>query len=106
MIPLAPHLKTRVCIPPVDFRKQADGLAALCRSRFSADPLDGCLYVFRNRSGTMLRVLVHDGVGVWLVTRRFSRGKLSFWPAADDATLHPMLAQELSVILYQGDPKT
>ena len=41
-----------------------------------------------------------------IVTRRFSRGKLSFWPAADDATLHPMLAQELSVILYQGDPKT
>ena len=105
MIQLVPHLKIRLCVPPVDFRKHLDGLAAICRHRFDADPLDGCVYAFRNRSGTMLRLLVHDGIGAWLITRRFSRGKVSFWPTADEASLHPMLAHELAVILYHGDPK-
>lgn len=104
MIQLVPHLKILVCVPPVDFRKQLDGLAAVCRQRLDADPLNGCVYVFRNRSGTMLRLVVHDGVGAWLITRRFSRGRVSFWPSAD-AALHPLLAHELAVILYQGDPK-
>lgn len=73
MIQLVPHLKIRVCVPPVDFRKHLDGLAAVCRHRFDADPLDGCVSAFRNRSGTMLRLLVYDGIGAWLITRRFSR---------------------------------
>ena len=51
-------------------------------------------------------VLVHDGVGAWLITRRFSRGKVTFWPSADETTLHPLLAHELAVMLYNGDPRT
>ena len=104
MIQLVPHLKVLVCVPWVDFRNGLDGLASICRQRFQADPLDGAVYVFRNRSGTCVKMIVHDGVGGWLITRRFSRGMLAYWPSADDAVLHPLVAHELSVMLYHGDP--
>ena len=32
---------------PVDFRKGAEGLAALVREIVQADPFDGAIYVFR-----------------------------------------------------------
>jgi transposase len=32
---------------PVDFRKGADGLAALVRETMGADPFSGAVYVFR-----------------------------------------------------------
>ncbi len=32
---------------PVDFRKRAEGLAALVRESMQADPFSGAVYVFR-----------------------------------------------------------
>jgi transposase len=104
VLQLVPHLKVFVCIAPVDFRNGLDGLGGVCRRRFDVDPLDGSIFVFRNRAGTCLKMIVHDGVGGWLITRRFSRGKLAYWPSADDTVLHPLVAHELAVMLYNGDP--
>ena len=36
-------------------------------------------YLFANRRGNRMRVLVHDGIGVWLAARRLNQGK-SVWP--------------------------
>jgi hypothetical protein len=38
------------------------------------------------------------------VTRRFSQGRLRWWPEDQDTPLHPLGAQQLSVLLYQGLP--
>jgi transposase len=40
-----------VATKPVDFRKGAEGLAALVREVLQADPFDGAIYVFRARRG-------------------------------------------------------
>ena len=34
-----------------------------------------CAYLFANRRATRMKVLVHDGVGIWLATRRLHQGK-------------------------------
>ena len=34
--------------------------------RFARNPLDGAIYVFRNRTGTTLKLLCYDGQGFWL----------------------------------------
>jgi transposase len=68
------------------------------------DPFSGALFVFRNRRGTALKMLCYDGVGYWLVTRRLSQGRIRWWPQAQDAQLHPLQAQQLSVLLYNGLP--
>jgi transposase len=36
-------------------------------------------YLFANRRGTRRKVLVHDGIGVWLAARRLNQGKF-VWP--------------------------
>ncbi|MFJ4053989.1 IS66 family insertion sequence element accessory protein TnpB [Pseudomonas sp. NPDC089743] len=34
-----------------------------------------CAYLFANRRANRMKVLVDDGVGVWLAARRFNQGK-------------------------------
>lgn len=40
-------VRVMVATRPVDFRKGADGLAALVRESMAADPFSGAVYVFR-----------------------------------------------------------
>lgn len=105
MIQLVPQLKILLAVEPVDFRKGIDTLAAVCKQRLAQDPLSGTLFVFRNRRGTALKMLVYDGAGYWLFLRRFSQGKLCWWPELKDDLLHPLAAQQLSVLLYHGHPE-
>jgi len=61
MIQLVPQLKILIACEPVDFRKGIDSLAAVCRARLEQNPFSGTMFVFRNRSGTALKLLVYDG---------------------------------------------
>jgi transposase len=36
-------------------------------------------YLFANRNATRMKVLVHDGIGVWLAARRLHQGRF-VWP--------------------------
>jgi transposase len=94
-----------LAVEPVDFRKGIDSLAALCRDQWQQDPFSGTLFVFRNRNATALKLLVYDGRGFWLCWRRLSQGRLSWWPTANAAALHPLAAPQLMVLLYQGHPE-
>jgi len=105
MIQLIPHLRVLLACQPVDFRNGIDGLAALCQRVLEEDPFSGTLFVFRNRRGTALRLLCYDGLGFWLVTRRLSQGHIRWWPTDSDAPLHPLEAQQLAVLLYNGLPE-
>ena len=104
MIQLIPQLKILLACQPVDFRRGIDALAALCRKEFDSDPMSGTLYVFRNRRGTALKMLCYDGVGWWLITRRYSSGRIRWWPDQPETLVHPLAAQQLAVLLYQGLP--
>jgi transposase len=59
-----------VAIEAVDGRKGIDSLAQLCQEKLQADPFSGCLFVFRSRRGTSIRILVYDGQGFWLAQKR------------------------------------
>ncbi len=104
MIQIIPQLKILLCYEPVDFRKGVDALVALCKHHLAEDPFSGALFVFRNRRGTALKILIYDGLGFWLVLRRFSEGRIRWWPASINEKLHPLAAQQLSVLLYNGHP--
>ena len=45
---LTGDIKVLVATQPVDFRKQADSLAALVQTALGADPFSGAVYVFRS----------------------------------------------------------
>ena len=64
---------------PVDFRKQIDGLAALCEIELRETPLDGTLFVFRNRRGTACKMLIWTYGGFTLLYKKLERGRFR-WP--------------------------
>ena len=102
MIQVTPQMRILVAVEPVDFRKGIDGLAGICRS-LDLDPLSGCLFVFRSRSGASLRILAYDSQGYWLCQKRLSKGRFRFWPKAGE-TLHPLAAHELQALLWNKAP--
>jgi transposase len=61
-------VRVLVATKPVDFRKGADGLAALVRDTMGADPFSGTVYVFRAKRADRVKLVFWDGTGVfsWL----------------------------------------
>ena len=81
MLQLTPQSRVFLAVAPADFRRGIDGLAALCRQRLGENPMEGAVFVFRNRRGTSLKLLCYDGQGFWLCQKRLSQGRLSWWPS-------------------------
>ena len=103
MLQLSPQSRIFVAVEPVDFRRGIDGLAAACRRTLGQNPLGGALYVFRNRRATALKILVYDGQGYWLCTKRLSQGRFQWWPRAEGAST-ALAARELQILLWNGHP--
>jgi transposase len=105
MIQVPPNATIVVMHAPINFRAGIDGTAAIARLVLEKDPMDGALFVFRNKRGHMLRVLFFDGSGFWLCTKRLSKGCFSGWPTGDGTSrCSPLLARELQVLIWGGDP--
>jgi transposase len=97
-------MRVLVAIEAVDFRKGIDGLARLARDRLASDPFSGCVFVFRNRRATSVKILVFDGQGFWICQKRLSSGKFRHWPdGRDQRHSARMKAHELGVLLNAGD---
>jgi transposase len=101
MIQVTPQMRILVAVEPADFRKGIDGLAKLAREELESDPFSGCIFVFRNRRGTAVKILVYDGQGFWLCQKRLSQGRFRFWPSGK--TVRGLEAHELQVLLCAGD---
>jgi hypothetical protein len=93
MLQITPQMRILVAVEAVDFRKGIDSLAELCRAKLNADPFSGCLFVFRSRRATSIKVLVYDGQGFWLATKRLSKGRFRWWPqVAEEGAEEPTRA--------------
>jgi transposase len=104
MIQITPQMRILVAIAPVDFRAGIDGLAQVCRAALGQDPMLGALFVFRNRRGTSIKVLMYDGQGFWLCQKRLSSGRFRHWPTDGGQAMRALQAYELSLLLWGGDP--
>lgn len=104
MLQLSPQSRVFVAVEPADFRRGIDGLATLCRQRLQENPMGGAIFVFRNRRGTSLKLLCYDGQGFWLCQKRFSQGRLNWWPTSAQ-TRERLAARELQILLWNGNPK-
>ena len=66
-----------LAVEPLDMRAGPDtALARVVRVFGEARPHHA--YLFANRRATRLKVLVHDGFGVWLCARRLHQGKFDW----------------------------
>jgi len=104
MIQVTPQMRIVVAVEAVDFRKGIDGLVGICRGALQMDPFHGYLFVFRNRRGTSLKILMYDGQGYWVCQKRLSRGRFWWWPKAGDGAVRNLAAHQLQTLLWNGDP--
>jgi transposase len=105
LIQIAPQIRILVAVEPIDGRKGIDRLAQLCRDKLSSDPFSGSLFIFRSRRGTAIKLLMFDGQGFWLATKRLSKGRFRWWPTGSEPArvLRPHQAQ---LLLAAANPET
>ncbi len=60
MIQITPHMRIMLAVEPADFRKGIDGLSGICRKVLHEDPFGGSVFIFRNRTGTSIKILIYD----------------------------------------------
>ena len=104
MLSISPQMRILVAVDCVDFRKGIDGLAGVCQNHLKCDPLSGCVFVFRNRRSTAMKILVYDGQGFWLCQKRLSKGHFQWWPESAAEAVRELEARDLQLMVWNGDP--
>ncbi len=64
---------------PLDMRAGTETILAQVVQIFGAAQPHHA-YLFANQRGNRLKVLVHDGYGVWRANRRLNQGRFQLWP--------------------------
>lgn len=81
-----------LAVVPVDMRRGIDGLSSIVQQALGQPPCAGAAFIFRNRAGNRLRLLVWDGNGVWLCQRRLHQGSF-VWPKVTDSCFEVSIEQ-------------
>jgi transposase len=97
MMTFPPGLRVVMWSAPIDFRAGMDRLAALVQVTLRADPFAGDIFVFRSRRADRVKLLVFDGTGLVLVTKRLEQGRF-VWPPVTDGMVR-LSALQLSALL-------
>ena len=85
-------VRVLVATKPIDFRKGADGLAAIVQTVLRHDPFCGTIYVFRCKRADRVKLLVWDGSGLVLIWKRLETGTFR-WPPVTDGVMRLSAAQ-------------
>jgi transposase len=100
---LSPGTGTKIylALDAVDMRRGFDGLAARVVDALKLDPFSGALFLFRGKSGGLLKALHWDGQGLCLFAKRLEKGKF-VWPTMRDGAVRLSRAQ-LSMLIEGMD---
>ena len=98
---LPSDIQVLVATKPVDFRKQADGLAAIVQEALGADPFCGTVHVFRAKRADRIKLLWWDGTGICLLTKRLE-GAPFRWPPIQDGAIN-LTAVQMAALLEGVD---
>jgi transposase len=96
-LPLSGGVRVLIAAKPVDFRKGANGLAALAKEVLAQDPFSGAIIVFRAKRADRVKILLWDGSGLMLVWKRLEKGAFK-WPPIMDGVMRLSPAQLAALI--------
>jgi transposase len=99
MLNLASPTQIFVYTEVVDMRKGFQGLSAIVREKFNADPTDGSLFVFINRRQDRMKLLHFADGGFWLYYRLLEAGTFEFVQSHDGSARREIDATELAMLL-------
>jgi transposase len=105
MIGISEKTAIFIAIKSIDFRCGIGKIAAIASEVFEGeDPSSGSLFIFRNRAKTAIKALYYDRTGFWLLHKRLSRGKLSYWPRTEYDRCQ-ISFDDLKVLFAGRDPR-
>ena len=86
MIPISSGVRVWIATGHTDMRRGMNSLALQVQEALKRDPHGGDLYVFRGKSGKLIKILWHAGLGMSLYAKRLERGRF-IWPQASDGAM-------------------
>jgi len=86
MIPVPSGVRIWIATGHTDMRKGMQGLALLVQEGLGRDPFTGDVFIFRGRSGSLIKALWHDGLGLSLYAKRLDRGRF-VWSSTVDGVV-------------------
>lgn len=86
-----------LAVEPLDMRSGSEAALTRVVNVFGAARPHHA-YLFANRRANRMKVLVHDGIGVWLAARRLNSGKF-VWPKDASSTRSLTRAQLDALVL-------
>lgn len=102
MITLAPGVRVYLALGTTDMRKAINGLSVLAAGRLGLDPFSGHVFAFCNRKRTMIKLLVWDRNGFWLLHKRLEKQRFR-WPKTE-GEVKEMSVRDLGWLLDGLDP--
>ena len=97
MIPVPSGVRVWLAVGHTDMRRGMHGLARVVQEALGRDPFAGDVFVFRGRSGSLIKALWHDGIGLSLYAKRLDRGRF-VWPQTVDGVV-ALSAGQMSYLL-------
>lgn len=94
-----PGVRVWLCVGPTDMRRGFDRLAQQAEQVTGDDPLSGHLFVFRNRRGDKLKVLLWDRDGYVLIYKRLEEGVFKLPRVGPDQVSINLRPSELAMLL-------
>jgi transposase len=96
-----PATRIYVAAGATDMRKHFDGLYGLVRDHLGCTPESGHVFLFTNARRNRLKLVVYDGSGLWVCSKRLDRGCFR-WPDADSTVKKILLSHEELTLLLGG----
>lgn len=98
--PPSPQVRIFVCREPVDMRKSFDGLSGAVIDVVDQDPQSGHLFLFFNRRRSMMKALVWEDSGYWVLSKRLDGGRFQvFDRASGDGNSFELSSSELALLV-------
>lgn len=86
-----------LAVEPIDMRAGTE--TALARViRVFGEARAHHAYLFANRRATRIKLLVHDGIGIWLCARRLHEGRF-IWARPDSDVRISITAEQLQALV-------
>lgn len=101
MIPIASGVRIWIATGHTDMRRGMRGLAVQVQEGLGRDPFAGDVFIFRGRSGSLIKAIWHEGLGLSLYAKRLDRGRFT-WPQTVDGVV-PLTAGQMGYLLEAID---
>ena len=101
MFGFGPATRIYVAAGATDMRKNFNGLYGLVRDQLGCEPESGHVFLFANARRTRLKLLVYDGSGLWVCSKKLDGGHFR-WPETDSTVNKIVLSHEELTLLLGG----